>query len=250
MNREKITKFLPVLVLALGAAAAAVRGLQYLLAVDHKGLVVSGHPLGWLLWGICAVAAAVVIPTAAKLDGSNRYADNFGPSMQAAAGCFLLAVGIVLTLLEGNGMQKPMLVRLWQVSGLLSVLGLIWAGLSRKQGKRPFLLNHAMLCLFFALHMVSRYQPWCGNPQAQDWGFSLLAAVGLTLCAYHHSAFAAGSGRRRMFLAVSLLTVFLCCAALPHTEYFWLYLGGGIWAFTGLCRVTPVPKPEPAPETE
>ena len=64
----------------------------------------------------------------------------------------------------------------------------------------------------------NRYQPWSGNPQIQDWLFSLVGAVGLTLCAYHQSAFSADRGKRRSFLATSLLTVFACCAALPHTE--------------------------------
>lgn len=245
MKKTNKTESLPLLVLVLGGAAAAVRGLLYLTAVDDKGLLTRGHGLQWLLWILCAAAVAAVLPVA-RLKGSNRYTDNFAPGNAAAAGCFAMAAGIVLTLLSGNAMTRTLLVQLWYISGVLSAAGLVWAGLSRWKGAQPFVLTFAVLCLFLALHMVSRYQPWSGNPQAQDWIFSLLGAVGLTLCAYGHSAFCADKGKRRSFLATGLLTVFACCAALPHTEYFWLYLGGGIWAYTGLCRVTP----EPAPETE
>ena len=94
------------------------------------------------------------------------------------------------------------------------------------------------------MHMVSRYQPWSGVPQAQNWVFSLLGVIGLTLCGYHRSAFSAGSGHRRAYLITHLLTLFCCCAALPHTDYFWLYLGGVLWSGTGLCRITPVPETE------
>lgn len=248
MKKTQKTESLPLQLLALGAAAAATRGLLYLLAVDEQNLLARSHPLQWLLILLCTAAAVLTGIRVWKLDGSNRYADNFGPSLSAAVGCWVMAAGILLTLAAGNGMQRTVLVRAWQVSGLAAAVGLVGAGISRKQGRQPFLLTHAVLCLFLALHMVSRYQSWSGNPQAQDWLFSLLAVVGLTLCAYHHCAFCAGAGQRRMFLAATLLTVLLCCAALPHTEYFWLYLGGGVWAYTGLCRVPPVPKREVQPE--
>lgn len=248
MKQNKREK-LPLLLLALGAAAALIRGLLYLMAAEDSGLLVRNHPLQWLLAILCAAAAIFVLPIAGQ-KGSNRYADNFGPDPAAALGSFLMAAGVVLTLLEGNTMPRPTLVRLWLLSGILSAAGLVWTGLDRYQGKQPFVLCPAVLTLFLALHMVSRYQPWSGNPQVPDWVFSLLGAVGLTLCAYHQSAFSADKGTRRAFLATSLLTVFVCCAALPHTEYWALYLCGGIWAFTGRCRITAVPEPEAAPETE
>lgn len=250
MKQATKNELLSLHVLLLGAAAGAIRGLIYLLAADEKGLLVRSHPLSWLLLLLSAACVAQVLSAVPKLKGSERFEDNFEAHVPAALGCWLLAAGIVLTLLQGNPMQRMGLVRLWQISGGLSAAGLVWAGISRKQGRQPFVGIYAAACLFFALHMVSRYQPWSGDPQSMNWIFTMLSTVGLTLCAYQHSAFSAGSGHRRTLLATALLTVFLCCAALPHTEYFWLYLTGGVWAFTGLCRVTPVPLPEEAPKTE
>ena len=248
MNRKR-NQMLPLLLLALGIAAAAVRGLLYLTAVDEKGLLVRGGLLQWLLLALCG-AAAVSVLAAAKGNGSDAYEDNFGPSTAAALGSVIMAAGVALTLAEGNAMSRPLLVLLWKLTGILSVAGLSWAGLARYRGEQPFVLCYGVVTVFLALQMVSRYQPWSGCPQVQDWIFSLLGAIGLTLCGYGNSAFCADKGKRRSFLAASLLSVFACCAALPHTEYIWLYLCGGIWAFTGLCRADPVPVPDTAPETE
>lgn len=248
MNKKPNEK-LPILLLILGIAAAAVRGLLYLTAVDSKSLLIRGNFLGWLLIALCAAAFALVL-NVIRLKGSDAYFDNFSSSTFAALGSVIMAAGVILTLLEGNPMSRSRLVQLWYLFGILSAAGMIWAGMSRYQGKQPFVLCPGALTVFLALHLVSRYQPWSGDPQSQNWIFSLFSAIGLILCGYGHSAFAADKGNRRSFLATSLLTVFACCTALPHTEYFWLHLCGGIWAFTGICRVTPVSLPEPGPETE
>lgn len=251
MNHLLKTKALPVQVLLLGAAAAAVRGVLYLTAADEKNLLICNHPLLWVLWLICAAGAVLILLSCRKKKGSNRYEDNFDSGVMPAAGCWCMAAGILLAVLSGNALPRAGLVRLWNITGILAAAGLGWAGYDRLRSRRPNLLTNAVLCLFLALHLVSRYQPWSGNPQIQDWLFSLLATVGLTLTAYHHSAFCAGSGQRRLLLATGLLTLLFCCTALPHTDYFPLYLGGSIWTFTNLCRVTPVrrKKPEPAGET-
>ena len=248
MKTNPKKEVLPLQVLILGAAAAAFRGMLYLVAVDEKGLLARNHIVSWLLWLLCAAAAVLIFGSVRTQKGSSRYWSNVSHGIPAAAGCWSLAAGIVLTLISGNTLQRTGLVRLWLIAGVLAAAGLIWSGWDRLQRRRPNLLCGSVLCLFLALHMVSRYQPWSGNPQAQDWLFSLMGAVGLTLSVYHHSACCAGVGHRRLLLATQLLTVFFCCAALPRTEYFALYLGGGIWACTNLCRVNPVrrKKTEPA----
>ena len=250
MKTNPKKEVLPLQVLILGAAAAAFRGMLYLVAVDEKGLLARNHIVSWLLWLLCAAAAVLIFGSVRARKGSNRYWSNVSHGIPAAAGCWSLAAGIVLTLISGNTLQRTGLVRLWLIAGVLAAAGLVWSGWDRLQRRRPNLLCGSVLCLFLALHMVSRYQPWSGNPQFQDWVFSLLAAVGLTLCAYHHSAFCAGMGHRRLFLGIQLMTLFLCCAALPHTEYFALYLGGGIWVYTGLCPIASpaLKKTEPASE--
>ena len=238
MKQTKVD-MLPLIVLLLGTAAATVRKMLYLWAVDDTGLLVRGHWLWWLLWLLCAAAVATLLPIA-KLKGSNRYEDNFAPSTAAAVGCFAMAVGVFLTAMGENPMPRSGMVIVWKLSGALSLTSLAWAGRDRMRGREPSVLCFAIPALFLALQMVSWYQPWSGDPQTQDWLFSLLGLVGLLLCAYGSSAFSAGKGNRRFFLAVSLLTAFACLTALAHTDSPWLYLGGCVWAFTGRCWLVPV----------
>lgn len=238
---------LPVQVLVLGAAAAAVRGLLYLAAVDEKNLLTRGHPLSWLLWALCAAAAVLIAAAVPALKGSNRYAHNFRGHAGAAAGCWAFALGILLSVLNGDILSQAALLL---PIGILAAAGLGWAGYDRMRGKQPNVLTYAALCLYLSLHIVSRYQSWSSNPQALDWVFSLLAAAALALSAYHQSCFCADSGHRRLLLGTELSALFLCCAALPCTDHFALYLCGGIWAFTGLCRIAPLPEEQTAKETE
>ena len=244
MKKTNNLDTLPLVVLMLSAAAAAARWLLYLTAVDEKGLLIRGHFWQWVLWILCAAAVVAVLPIL-KQKGSNLYFHNFGPSTSAALGSAFMAVAVLMTIFAGNPMPRSALVTLWYLSGCLSVLGLVHAAFSLKSGAVPFIVNYALLCLFLAMHMVSRYQSWSGIPQAQNWVFSLLGCVGLILCTYQRAAFCTGKGHRRSYLITHLLTLFCCCTALPHTDSFWLYLGGCIWAATGLCRILPVPEPDP-----
>lgn len=244
MNMTNKTKSASAWMLALGLAAAIARGLTYLLAVDEKGLLVRFHPCAVVLGILCVAALIPSLMQFTAKKTSGKWEDTFASGKASALGSVALAAGIALTVVSGNELARSNLVVLWNVSGVLACLGLIWAAWSRWKGHKPFLPIYAVVCLFLALHMVSRYQPWSGDPQVMDWVFSLLGAVGLTLCAYHLAAFCADCGHRRTFLTLGLLTVFCCCAALPNTDCPGLYLGGLVWAFTALWEVAPAKREE------
>ena len=244
MKLTNNTKSASLQMLALGVAAAIARGFAYMLAVDEKGLLVRFHPCSVILGILCAAALILALAQLKGKKSSGKWEDTFSSGKASALGSVVMAAGIALTVLSGNDASRGNLAVLWNVSGVLSALGLVWAAWSRWKGRKPFLPIFAVVCLFLALHMVSRYQPWSGDPQMMDWAFSLLGAVGLTLCAYHLAAFCADSGHRRTFLALGLLTVFCCCAALPHTECPGLYLGGLVWVFTALWEVVPGKREE------
>lgn len=237
------SKNLPALTLGLGVLGFLLRWLLYRVGVDEKNLLISGHPLEILLWLLTAASAGLTAAVVWKLDGSSRYADNFRPSMESAAGAFILAVGISVTLL-GDGKAFITLEKVRQAAGCLAVASLVMVGISRSRGKRPLFVYHGLVCVFFAVHMVSRYQTWSGDPQLQDHVFNLLACVTLSLFAFHQAAFDVGSGKRRMQLAMGLLAVYTCLAALANTEHWLLYLTGAAWAITNLCSLTPVPRRE------
>lgn len=251
MNKLLNPKNLPVLTVGLGVIGLGLRWLLYAVASDAKNLLPLNHPLEILLWLVTVAAVALIVFTVWKLEGSNRYADNFSASVMAAAGHFVAAAGILLTVLLTDMDSSRFLVKIWKLLGILSAPALVLAGLSRMQGKCPVFLTHMVVCLFFVLHILNNYQLWSGNPQLQDYFFSLFGCAALMLFAFYQAAFEVGSGKRRMQLATGLLAVYSCCVALSGSGYPMLYFGGAVWAFTDLCALKPVPRRQrPAMESE
>lgn len=243
------SKYLPLWTAGLGGLTLLLRLGLYLLGCDAKGLLIPGHPLDILVWVFTAAAAATIFLSVWRLDGSCRYSDNFSPSTAAAIGAFALAGGIAVSVISGwNLYLRLELIR--GIFGLLAIPALILAALSRWQGKRPFFLRHAVLCVYLTLFAVSHYQTWSSRPQLQDYVFSMAASLLLALFAYYQAAFDVGMGKRRMQLGTGLLAAFFCIAALAGGEDWALYLGGAIWALTNLCSLFPVPRRRKNPIAE
>lgn len=236
------SKNLPILTAALGGIGLVLRRILYAVAVDQKNLLSMGHPLEILLWLVTLAAVVLIVVSVWKLDGSNRYADNFQPSLAAAAGHFAAAAGILLTVLFSRESVSGAMYNGWKVLGILSALALVLAGIGRMKGKRPLFLYHMVVCVFLVFHMLGLYQAWSSNPQLQDYAFDLFGCSALTLFAFYEAAFDVGSGKRRMHLATGLLAVYFSCVALSGSQYPLLYLAGAAWAATDLCTLTPVPK--------
>lgn len=228
----------------LAAAAYGLRRALYSVAVDEKNLLAAGHPLEIALWAVVLAGALLIAGVVWKLDGSNVYEDNFGASAPAALGHFLLAYVIGMMVLLNDFQGTDQIALLQRILAGVSVPGLIWGGIRRLRGKMPFFGIHVALCLFLLLYLISWYQSWSGNPQLQDYMFDLLAAVALILFSYQCAAFEAGVGRRRMQLAMGLLSVLLCGGALVGSENPGIYAAGLFWAATDLCRLAPPPKKE------
>lgn len=244
MRIPKKIHLLPLAALVLGFGAFGLRAGLYALAVDQQGLLISGHPLTYALWAVVAAGAAFILWNVCRPEYISRYPEGFAPSASAAVASAILAVGLLITVLNGPPAGTGSLAVLWRVLGFLSAPALVWAGISRNQGKQPFFGTHALLSLFLLFHMIGNYQHWSGNPQLQDYIFELLASLCLTLFSYYCAASEADMGSRRMFLATGLLAVLLCPAAFPGSDYGWLYMYGAVWAFNSLCTPTPPPKEE------
>ncbi len=236
-----------------GAAGQGLRRLLYAFAVDEGGLLTAGHPLEILLWLLTAAVTAVILLSVARLDGSQRYEHNFSRSPGAGLGHFVMAGGILVTVLFFGEGTSGGLRLLWKGVGFLSVPCLIWAGIDRWQGRRPLFWTHFTVCVFFVLHMLSNYQNWSRDPQLQDYVFELLCCACLALFAYQLTAFDVGSGRRRMTLGVGLLAVYLGFVAAPGSSFMALYLFGTVWCAGSLRRPEPVPRrrtPRPGQEQQ
>ncbi len=232
--------WLPVTAAILSLAGFALRTGLYAVAVDVKGLLIPSHPLELALWAVTAIGAAAILAPLRKLGGPGDYSSNFGPSAAAGIGHILLGCCILATVLTRE--LPGTLGMVWKALGFLAAPALVWGGICRRQGKKPFFLIHGAACIFLLLQMVGQYPVWSGNPQLQDYVFELLAAVAMTLFLYHCAAFEAGTGSRRMHLAAGLLTVLLSGPALSGTGFSALYLGSAIFTATNLCALTPQEK--------
>ncbi len=242
-------KNLPFFAAGAGLIALILRFALLLLGRDEKGLLIPGHPLDLLVWVVTAAAAAVILVSLRKLNGSSRYADNFAPSAAAAIGAFALAGGIAVSAILGSSSSLRM-ETLCRLCGILAVPAAVWAGLCRWKGTKPFFLFHGVVCLYLTLYTISHYQTWSSHPQIQDWFFSMAGIVCLTLFSYYQTAFNVGLGKRRMQLLSGLLSGFFCLAAVAGSEDALLYIGGALWALTNLCSLTPVPRRRRNPITE
>lgn len=239
MKKYLNIQYLPHLSLGAGLIGLLLQGLLFLLTLDQKGLVASGHFLNILAWIVLIAVNVLFAVAVSRLHGHNRYGDNYPASTLGAIGSFALAAGILVTVPFHLDLQGNLLAVLWLVLAVLTVPSLIFTGLCRRSGKRPAFLFHSVTCLFFAIHLVHCCQSWSSEPQIETYGFSLLASIALMLSAYHRAAFDSGIGRRRMQLFTGLAAGCLCLAAIPGSQHKLMYLTGSLWALTNLCVLTP-----------
>jgi hypothetical protein len=232
-------KNLPLITAVLGAAGFGLRKLLYAVAEDGKGLIPYAHPLTVGLWILTAAALGLALWGIRNADEP----DSGGSSRLAAAGCVAAAIGIGLTVLLHAPVSSGALGLFWRVLGILSFASLVVAAMQRWQGKQPYFLLSAVVCVFFAVHMVSGYQNWSRNPQIMDYVFTLLAGISLMLFAYQQGACAADCGSRRLLLLFGTMAVFFCFVCLSGTDNPLLYLTGGLWAMTNLT-LEPAVLPE------
>lgn len=227
-------KNLPVLVMDLGLLGLILRGGLYAVAVDDKNLLLRGHPLEIALWLITAAVVVLVLSAVRKQAGSGCYEDSFGASRMGALGTAMLAVGIFVTVLK-DGLAVSGLEQIRDILGIASGAAMAVVAFCRWKGQKPFFALHALVCVFFAIHMVTCYRGWSSNPQIQDYVFSLFACVGLMLFSYQQAAFAVDAGKRRILLGVGLLAAYACFVSLSGTNNWILYFTGGNWIILDLC---------------
>lgn len=231
------SKYIPYFTLIFGGVGATIRWLLYALTTDEKNLIPLCHPLEILLWIVSAVTLVLILAAILPLRNAENNPNRFAPNLPAALGALAAAVGIGLTVLLYPWDYSGTLGLIRRVLGIAAAVSLLAVAFFRARGQEPFFALHAVVCVFFALHMVSCYRLWSGNPQLIDYIFSLFASIGLMLFAFYHGCLEAGMGKLRMLPITGLLTAYCCIVALSGTNYVWLYLGGGIWSITNLCRL-------------
>lgn len=241
MNKLLNIKNLPWIILAAGLAGALLRFFLLAVGTDEKGLLIRGHGAEaalWLLTAAVAVSLGVMTP---RLREAPKYRFNFPAGLIPAVGCALAAVGTLLAGIRELAAAFDPMCALNGVLGILSAASMGFLADCRRKGRHPSPLFSMLICLYLMVNLICLYRRWSGAPQIQDYCFSLLASVGLMLSCYHDAAFAAGSGSRAMHTVFHLATVYFCLVSLPGCDDPVFYLTVGIWMFTGLCDLTPMP---------
>lgn len=234
MIKHSGTRFLPVLMLMLGAAAMALRITLYTVAVDVKGLLVQGHPLTMALIALSGLALAVLLVAAWNRKNTEDCAGGRVSGLLGAFGNVAAGAGILATVLEETPVSGSYLAETWYYLGLAAPVCLFLAGVAKAFGKKPFFLLHVVVSLFFVMHIVAGYQQWSSDPQMQNYVFSFLGAMALLFFGHYTAAMEAGCGNAWMRMGVGLAALYLCMAELGRSSGPALYLGGILWVLTEL----------------
>ena len=235
MKRNAGSKVQSVLMLILGLAALALRMGLYAVATDAKGLLVRNHPLALVLSVLTGLALALVAFFAWKQKETDCSETGFAENMLAALGTVALGAGILVTVLLEGPVLSSNLVKVWWILGMAAPACLMLNAMLRLLGKRPLFLPLVAVCLFFLVHIVTRYQLWSANPQMQDYFYALLGAMALMFFGFYEASQAADCGNPRLRLGMGLAAVYLCAAELARSACPALYLGGILWVLSQLC---------------
>ena len=222
---------LGILCTAGGLLCLAARLWLVTAGVDHKGLLIPGHPGDLLSWLTAAAVAAVM---ALALWGQKPKC-RFVPSLHSCAGTLAMTVGFAITageLLAGG----TVISLVTGIFGLVSALCGVYTAFCQYKGQRASLLIRCPAIVFFMLLLVCRYQLWSAEPQVQRYGFQLFALVCLTLAAYQRAALEGGTGSAVFYLAASRGAVFFCLAATAGSGHGVFYLLMDIATLLDGCR--------------
>lgn len=230
------------LTLGAGGLGLVLRVVLYATGTDEKGLLVAGHWAGIAMWILTVLVAAALYLSTKPIQGPTQYRDAYPVSYPAGLGALGLSLGILITTISDLSDPPSTVDLIVWILGALSVVALAGICLCRLSGSRPSFLLHGVVCMYFAMRMVSRYQFWSSDPQIADYAFYLGAYVALMLTAYHQAAFDADMGSHRALWLGSLAAVYLCCLSLKGNTDTILLLTAGLWAFTNLPSLTVRPK--------
>ncbi len=224
-------KYIPVLALGGGLLGAGLRLWLFATGLDAQGLLRTGHPADVLVFVLTAVVLAGIYLCLPHADGAQPYEQQFPVSLPAAIGCWIAALGILITdFRELTALQDTTTVISF-ILGLAAVTALAMLGLCRLWGVRPSVLLHGCVTLYLMIHLVSLYRVWSAETQLQSYGFQLLASVFLMLSCYHRTTLDDGSGSRRWLLFFHYGALFFCCLATVGGSWLF-YLTMALW--TGL----------------
>ena len=237
-------KNLKLLIPGCGLLGLALRLLMTATGTDGKGLIQAGHPAWILLLVVSAAAVLVLLAATRSLRGPGAYRSSFPASAFGAVGGVLAAASAAVAAFRYfqtgpviTGRPTLLSIAGFYLCGAVMVLAavsFVVTAICRLTERKPNFLLHVVICIYFALQMLSLYQTWSFDPQLQDYCFELFACIALTMTAYELASFDLGSGSHRKLWFWGLAATYLCCLCLPSGLFFPTC---GIWAWTDLTSL-------------
>lgn len=232
---------LPWLTLFCGGIGLLLR-VWLLNTENDKGFIIRGHISEILLTVLSVLFLAVLFLATRGLVQGNKYQFNFPASLSGGIGAAIAAVGIGVVCVTELTLAPGKLELFCWLAGIPAALALLFVAHSRWKGLHPSMLFHTYVCCWLVLVLVCRYRSWSSDPQLEDYCYQLLALVFAMISAYHRATFNANFGKRMPHAFFSLGCVYCCILSIAGPDGSLLYLCLGIWQFTDLCRLTPMPR--------
>lgn len=229
--------------LAAGLTGALARLILYRVGFDEKGILSASHPLHLfcllLMLGM-AVWFGIRLWRYENPHFSRSFRSFFLPRLiLGLAGCGLLALnGISLAHSPRIILSLPRLVLCYG-----SAFCMVFSSAALPRSRSAGIFCNCVICIYFLIDMLCRYQGWSGNPQLPDCVFHILACAFLISAAYQRMALEVGLERPRLLLYSSLMALLLCLMTVTGPERPYHYLAGACWSAANLI-VPPCPAKE------
>ncbi len=216
-----------------GVVCMLLRLWMMIYGVDEKGLLVSGHGTILAYWAVTAVFLVGLVFGVKRLGHDGSYRQLFPESrlcgvMIMVSGAMIAGVG----LFGGTLTDKAL--------GLIAGGCIIYTGMARYVGARPYFVFHFAVCLFFILKLITNYQRWSADPQLQDYVFQILACILLMLASFYRASADADTIYRRKLAYTALAACFMCIVSLSDQEAPVYYGACALWAVANTGSLEPV----------
>ena len=233
---------LPFYALGVGIAGLLLQIWLHTTGIDPSGLFQTGHPADVLLYILTAAGLGLVAWGLRPVKGTPAYDRMFRPSIPAAAGSLLAAVGILTLSLSSLPREQSIIGILHDAAGILAALALVYDALCRLSLIPAKLNAYSVVAVYVTLFLVTQYTGWNSEPQLQKYFFQLLASIVLMLAFYFRSCLWAGRDCRRSYAFFHCAALIFTCTALQDENWLF-YLSMGILLATAQLSMTPQEAP-------
>ena len=248
MKKYYSPDLMPLIVLAAGIVGMLLRLWQHMGGTDGKGLLIPGHASTVLLLILTVATLALILLCTWNLSQGSKYRYNFPESMPGCVGAGAAAAGVLVASVMDLLTGQDMLTLINGFLGMMAAASLCVLAVSRLRGQQPHIVFPLCVTLYLMLHLISQYRVWSGEPQLLSYCWPLLASVCVMLSAYQSAAFGGELGHRRAQAFFHLAALYFCCLSLIGDHAPGFYLAMGVWMFTDICRLTPMPRQFPRGE--